>query len=183
MIAGIAGGVIGAVGLVAAAFFLRPAEAPAPQVETSATASATPATAEPGGATAPEGVAPPQPATGDNASPAPPAAAVPLADPALATVTSVRLRVGPGFPEDRQQAIVDALRAAGLPSVQVESLPFAITASRVGYYRPEDLPAAEALGRILGPVTSADGAAIGVRDYAKLLAGAAPGRLDLWIGS
>ncbi len=67
--------------------------------------------------------------------------------------------------------------------MQVGSLPFAIAASRVGYYRPEDLPAAEALGRILGPVTSADGAAIGVRDYAKLLAGAAPGRLDLWIGS
>ncbi len=185
MVAGIAGGVIGALGLVASAFFLRPADAPVPPADVAATEVAPPAPAEPLAgleAAAPE--APPAgQVAGEADAPTPPVAAVPLADPALATVTSVRLRVGPGFPEDRQRAIVDALRAAGIASVQVESLPFAITASRVGYYRPEDLPAAEVLGRILGPVAAADGEAIGVRDYAKLLAGAAPGRLDLWIGS
>lgn len=122
------------------------------------------------------------PAQTAEARPDPAAPAAPLADAALATVTSVRLRVGPGFPADRQAAIVAALQAAGLPTVQVEALPFAITTSRVGYYRPDDLPAAEALGRIVGPLASDGGPAIGVRDYGRLLSDAAPGRLDLWVG-
>lgn len=181
MIAGIAGGLIGAVGLVVAAFLFRPDSAAEPA----------PAATEP----APQVAAPtPAPPTGEPSDPAvsevspPPArpdSLVPLANPALATVTSVRLRVGPDFPPDRQQTIVAALQAAGLPAVEVETLPFAIATSRVGYYRPEDLPAAEALSQIVNPLAPGAGdaaAPIGVRDYARLLEDAAPGRLDLWIG-
>ena len=64
----------------------------------------------------------------------------------------------------------------------VEPLPFEIATSRVGYYRADDLPAAEALGRVVAPVI-APGGSVGVRDYGALLADAQPGRLDLWIGS
>ena len=102
-------------------------------------------------------------------------------DPALAGVTSVRLRIGPDFPPERQAAILAALAEAGIAGVQVEALPFEIATSRVGYYRAEDLPAAEALGRLVAPVIAAGGE-VGVRDYGQLLADAEPGRLDLWVG-
>lgn len=186
MIAAVVGGLIGALGLILAAYLFRPEPDPGSI-----------ATAPPSAPAAPESVPSPSdpPSTDQPASPpastpspapstatSPPASATP-ADPALATVTAVRLRVGPGFPADRQQAIVVALEGAGLPTVQVEVLPFAITTSRIGYYRPEDLAAAEALGRIVGPVATSDGTAIGVRDYGRLLSDVAPGRLDLWIGS
>lgn len=191
MVAGIAGGVIGALGLVGAALLFRPDSPPSPApVAEAAVATPPPAVPEaaPKSAAEPaaDTLAAPAPTTAPaqtaEARPDPAAPAAPLADAALATVTSVRLRVGPGFPADRQAAIVAALQAAGLPTVQVEALPFAITTSRVGYYRPDDLPAAEALGRIVGPLASDGGPAIGVRDYGRLLSDAAPGRLDLWVG-
>ena len=75
-------------------------------------------------------------------------------DPALAAVTSVRLRIGPEFPPGRQAAILAALSEAGITAVQVEALPFEIATSRVGYYRAEDLAAAEALGRLVSPVSA-----------------------------
>lgn len=114
---------------------------------------------------------------------APATASVPAvpADPTLAEVSVVRLRVGPDFPPERQAALVDALTAAGIASVKVEQLPFKITASRVGYYRQEDLAAAEALGRVMSPAVSPN-ASLGVRDYGRLLADPEPGRLDLWVG-
>ena len=62
--------------------------------------------------------------------------------PALAGVTSVRLRVGPDFPAERQKAILDALAAAGISDIRVEALPFEIATSRVGYYRADDEAAA-----------------------------------------
>ncbi len=102
-------------------------------------------------------------------------------DPALAAVTSVRLRIGPEFPPGRQAAILAALSEAGITAVQVEALPFEIATSRVGYYRAEDLAAAEALGRLVSPVVGTDGD-VGVRDYGQLLADPEPGRLDLWVG-
>lgn len=105
----------------------------------------------------------------------------PPSDPALAGVTSVRLRVGPDFPPERQKAILDLLAAAGITGVRVEALPFEIATSRVGYYRAEDEAAAQALGRVVASVVTG-GAAVGVRDYGQLLADAAPGRLDLWVG-
>ena len=103
------------------------------------------------------------------------------ADPALAGVTSVRLRVGPDFPPERKAAILAALAKAGITGVQVEALPFEIASSRVGYYRAADMAAAEALGRVVAPVI-ASGGEVGVRDYGQLLADAEPGRLDLWVG-
>ncbi|HET9069701.1 MAG TPA: hypothetical protein VFN28_13735 [Amaricoccus sp.] len=109
------------------------------------------------------------------------AAPVAPADPALAGVTVVRLRIGPDFPAERQAAILAALAGAGITGVRVEPLPFEIATSRVGYYRAEDLPAAQALGRVVAPVIAAGGE-VGVRDYGELLADATPGRLDLWIG-
>ena len=93
----------------------------------------------------------------------------------------MRLRVGPGFAPERQAAIVAALTEAGVPSVKVEPLPFKIATSRVGYYRPQDLPAAEALGRLVSPVLG-EATDLGVRDYGQLLADPEPGRLDLWVG-
>jgi hypothetical protein len=109
-----------------------------------------------------------------------PAAAV--ADTALAVVSDLRLRVGPGFPDARRQAIVAALEQAGITAVQVEALPFRIATSRVGYYRAEDLSTAQALVRLISPVL-AEGQEIGVRDYSQLLSDPVPGRLDLWVGS
>jgi hypothetical protein len=102
------------------------------------------------------------------------------AAPAFAAVSTVRLRVGQAFPEAGQAAILAALAAAGLGDVRVELQPFAIATSRVGYYRAEDLAAAEALGRLAAEATG--GGAIEPRDYSQLLPDAEPGRLDLWIG-
>ena len=109
-----------------------------------------------------------------------PAAPAPAVRPSRASRV-VRLSVGPGFDANRQAAIVSALTDAGVPSVKVESLPFKIATSRVGYYRAADLQAARQLGRLISPVV-AGGSEIGVRDYAQLLADPEPGRLDLWVG-
>jgi hypothetical protein len=111
-----------------------------------------------------------------------PEPAAKVADPALAVVSDLRLRVGPGFPDNRRQAILAALEEAGITAVQVEALPFRIATSRVGYYRTEDLSTAQALVRVISPVL-AEGEEIGVRDYSQLLSDPAPGRLDLWVGS
>ncbi len=92
----------------------------------------------------------------------------------------MRLRVGPEFPADREQAILQALAAAGLADVRVEALPFEIATSRVGYYLAADLAAAEALGTVIAPVLG--GGEVAVRDYSQLLSDPEPGRLDLWVG-
>jgi hypothetical protein len=128
--------------------------------------------------------APAAPTSGDVLPDVAPAAQAPRIrlDPALASVSIVRLRIGPDLPPERQSAILAALKEAGLDTVLVEPLPFEIATSRVGYYRADDLPAAEALGRVVAPVI-APGGSVGVRDYGALLADAQPGRLDLWIGS
>ncbi len=149
-------GVLVGAGLVAAAVFLRPETPAAVPVETAAAVAEAPQVAE-----VEEEVAPAN-------------------DPSLAGVGVVRLRVGPEFSAERQAAILAALRGAGITGVRVEALPFRIATSRVGYYRSDDLAAAEALGRLVTPVLSES---IGVRDYGKLLADPEPGRLDLWVGS
>ena len=121
------------------------------------------------------------PAGGDATAAA--AADVPAVMAVLQTVSVVRLRIGPGFPAERQGAIVAALEGAGVPDVRIEALPFRIATSRVGYYRAEDLAAAEALGRLVAPVIAGgDSDEIGVRDYGQLLSDPEPGRLDLWVG-
>lgn len=112
--------------------------------------------------------------------PTPPSVAPPEPQAALAAVGPVRLRIGPDFPAERRDSILAALAAAGLSAVQVEPLPFAVATSRVGYYRPGDRAAAEALSALVGPVAGV--AEIGVRDYGELLTDAEPGRLDLWVG-
>ena len=99
----------------------------------------------------------------------------------IAGVTNVRLRTGTGFAATEHDAVISALASAGLSNVQAEPLPFAVASSRVGYYRPEDKPAAEALAAYIGPVLGQAGP-IAVRDYGQLLDNAEPGRLDLWIG-
>jgi hypothetical protein len=151
----IAVAVVAAAGIVLAAVLMRPQTPAAP---------------------APAEVAAelPAPSPADAVAEAAPAAA----DPALTGVSVVRLRVGPEFPAEREAALLDALRAAGISGVRVETVPFRVATSRVGYYRADDLAAAEALGRLVTPVLSET---IGVRDYGKLLADAEPGRLDLWV--
>lgn len=110
------------------------------------------------------------------------AGTAPLPGPgALAGVTNVRLRTGTGLADTVRDAVTAALGKAGLSDVQVESLPFAVATSRVGYYRPEDRALAEALAAYVGPVLGYDGP-LAVRDYGQLLDNAEPGRLDLWIG-
>ena len=170
---GIALGALAAVAIVAAAVLFRltqPGDVGVPQTA----AARAPAVASGPAPAAKVAAAAP---TSVTAAPTP----VAPADPALAGVTSVRLRIGPDFPPERKAAILAALAKAGITGVQVEALPFEIATSRVGYYRAADLAAAEALGRVVAPVIAAGGE-VGVRDYGQLLADAEPGRLDLWVG-
>jgi hypothetical protein len=180
----IAFGAMAAIAAVILAFVFRPELAPgvgevapgvAGIVEPAPAEPEAPGPAEPEAGTpaAPDARAPVEPGADDAARQADP-------DPALAGVSDVRLRVGPEFPDARRQAIVAALNGAGIAEVQVEQLPFRIATSRVGYYRAEDLPLAEALVRLVAPVLEGE---VGVRDYGRLLSDAQPGRLDLWVGS
>ena len=172
----IALGALAAVAIVAAAALFRlmqTGDVAAPQTA-AGTASPAPAVASSPAPAAKVAAAAP---TGMTAAPTP----VASADPALAGVTSVRLRIGPDFPPERKAAILAALAKAGIAGVQVEALPFEIASSRVGYYRAADMAAAQALGRVVAPVI-ASGGEVGVRDYGQLLADAEPGRLDLWVG-
>jgi hypothetical protein len=183
MSAWIAFGVLFAAACVVAAFMFQPvatgveaegpaevvAPEPAPVPAPTDQARVTPA--PPAGAAA-------DPGEQATVTPAPAAAAT---DPALSGIADVRLRIGPAFPAERRDAIVAALTAAGIDAVRVEPLPFKVATSRVGYYRAEDLPAAEALARLIAPVAVA-GTPMGVRDYGQLLAAPEPGRLDLWVG-
>ncbi len=184
-IAWVAVGVLIAVGAVVAAFLFRPSpETPRAQQPTplQTTEQSTPPQA-------PQQPAPPQ-ATNDTATAAAPAAPTrtepPQAAagaPALSRVSVVRLRVGPGFPAERQAAILAALNGAGIANVRIELLPFEVATSRVGYYRADDVAAADALARLITPVVGAGDGEVGVRDYGKLLDDAEPGRLDLWVGN
>ena len=161
-------GALAAVAIVIAAVLLRPGEATVP--DTAPEQRGGSVTASPS-------------AEGSTAGPTSEAASTPhaVADPALAPVRTVRLRIGPEVDDARRDDLVAALRAAGLPEVVVEPLPFRIATSRIGYYRDTDLPAAEALARVISPAIGG-GATIGVRDYGELLSDPQPGRLDLWIG-
>ncbi len=156
-------GVVVAVAIVGAALMFRVSQTEEAPVQEAAPEAGVPeaAVAEDGPGGAPAVVAP--------------------SDPALAGVTSVRLRIGPDLAPERKAAILAALAEAGVTGVLIEPLPFEIATSRVGYYRAADLVAAEALGRVVAPVI-APGGTVGVRDYGQLLADAEPGRLDLWIG-
>lgn len=157
-------GAVAAAGVVLAAVFVRQ-ETPAASVPVEAAA---------------EVAAPALPAevAAAVAAPALPVEAAAVADPALAGVGVVLLRVGPEFPAGRREALLEALEEAGIGAVRVDTVPFTVHTSRVGYYRADDLAAAEALGRLVTPVLAET---IGVRDYGKLLADAEPGRLDLWV--
>lgn len=109
------------------------------------------------------------------------AADVPAAVPMVAALPDglqVRVRVGPDFPDALEASIVAALESAGVDAVQVEPLPFPVSTSRVGYYRPEDRAAAEALAAAIGPTLSER---VGTRDYGQLSPPPEPGRLDLWV--
>jgi hypothetical protein len=172
MAAWIAFGLLVAVGAVLAAFLLRPED---PGIEPPAESAAPAENAAPAmpPAVPAEPQAPPVTAEAAPVAPGP-------ADPALAAVSDVRLRIGPEFPDAERQTILEALEAAGITGVKVEALPFRIATSRVGYYRAADLPAAEAMVRLVSPVLAEE---IGVRDYSQLLSDAAPGRLDLWVGN
>lgn len=92
----------------------------------------------------------------------------------------VRLRVGPDADPAEVARLTEALEAEGVGPIRVETLPFAITQSRVGYYRPQDEIAARALAELAGPLIGAGD--VGLRDYGDLLADTEPGRLDLWLG-
>ncbi|MFT3973957.1 MAG: hypothetical protein QM699_11055 [Amaricoccus sp.] len=149
-------GAMGAVGIVIAAVLLRPGplpEAPAAEESVATTPAPLPSQAVSGGAP----------------------------DAALAGVQAVRLRIGPEVSNDRRDGLVAALKQAGVPDVVVEPLPFRIATSRIGYFRDADLPAAQALARVISPAVGEHGT-IGVRDYGQLLTDPQPGRLDLWIG-
>lgn len=159
---GIAGGLAAAVAIFAGALVLRPdadrtADAPA---------SASPPPSE-------------SPATPDTETAASTGAPSPAETAALSGITEIRLRLGPGFPADRRDAVVAALKTAGLTGVTVETVPVAVAASRVGYYLPADRAAAEALARLMAP--SLGGRRINARDYQGLMPTPVPGRLDLWI--
>lgn len=159
MVLWIAAGAITAVAIVIAAVLFRPGEGSGPTEEAATSSEEAEAAAPVTEADAPRDVA----------------------DPALLPIATVRLRIGPEVSDERREALVTALNEAGIPEVVVEPLPFRIATSRVGYYRDVDLPAAEALARVMSPTIDAGGT-IGVRDYGELLSDPRPGRLDLWIG-
>ncbi len=109
------------------------------------------------------------------------AAGTEAADPVAASETgAVRLRVGPDADPAEIARVSEGLETGGVGPILVETLPFAITQSRVGYYRPEDEAAARALADLAGPLIGTDD--IGLRDYGDLLSDTEPGRLDLWLG-
>jgi hypothetical protein len=168
----IAFGALAAVVIVIAAFMFRPE-----------TQTWRPEDAVPGEVAAPGGDAAAPASDPAAATPAAPAGqpGLTVATAPLQTVGAVRLRIGPGFPEARRDEIVAALTAAGVRDIRIEALPFRIATSRVGYYRSEDLAAAQALGQVVAPVIAA-GSEVGVRDYGQLLNDPEPGRLDLWVG-
>jgi hypothetical protein len=146
-----------AVALIAAAVYLRP--------------DATPPSAGPAQIEAP---------AAEVAAAPPPAATTEAPAPVADDAGIVRLRVGPEADPSEIARLSEALEAEGLGAVRIEALPFSITQSRVGYYRPEDLQAAEALARLVEPLIGRGDVAI--RDYGDLLDDTEPGRLDLWLG-
>jgi hypothetical protein len=159
---GLAGWIVFGLGvaaaLVAAAVFLRP-DPVVPVAEPAADAAAVPqAEAEDVAETAP----------------------VPPVPEAEVETGVVRLRVGPDAEPAEVTRITEALEGAGVGPIRVETLPFAITQSRVGYYRPEDEAAANALAELAGPLIGPG--EVGLRNYGDLLADTEPGRLDLWLG-
>lgn len=168
MAAWIVFGILFAAGCVGLAFLFQPAGAP-PELDA-----------------APESAEAPLPA-GEAAAVDAPAAdpagtvAPPAGDVTLAGISNVRLRTGTGLDASARDAVAAALGGAGIADVQVESLPFDVATSRVGYYRAEDRAAAEALAAWIAPVLGR-GEPLPVRDYHQLLDSAEPGRLDLWIG-
>ena len=118
------------------------------------------------------------------ALPAPAQAQAPpprTAGPALQAIGRVRLRISGTMASGQRDALVAALKDAGVDDVAVEALPFEPRASRVGYYREADRAKAEELARFVAPRFAAD-RALPVRDYGALLDDPEPGRLDLWIG-
>lgn len=124
-----------------------------------------------------EPAADPVPATLDEAGEADPVAPDAATQPGI-----IRLRVGPDANPVEIARITEALETEGLGPIRVETLPFAITQSRVGYYRPEDEAAARTLAELAGPLIGTDSGEIGLRDYGDLLEDTDPGRLDLWLG-
>lgn len=98
-------------------------------------------------------------------------------------VIPLRLRVGPGFPEDDRLALLDLLKQSGHERVLVEEIPFPIALSRVGYYVSEDKEAAEELAEDVSSIIGSADGGVAVRDYGNLMPDADPGRLDLWIKS
>lgn len=164
-------GALVAVAIVVAAVLFRPGDGPETADVTAEDAGASSVPVAPA-VSAGQPAGQPAPAGGDRP---------PVAAPALATVQTVRLRIGPEITDARRDRLVAALTEAGLPNVVVEQLPFRIATSRIGYYRDEDLAAAQALAQVISPAVG-EGAPIGVRDYGELLSDPQPGRLDLWIG-
>lgn len=169
MVGWIVFGILFAAGCVGLAFLFQPA-GPPPESGDAAGALEAPAAVP---AEAPVESAAPAEAEAMDPPPAETAA--------LAGISNVRLRTGTGLADAARDAVSAALGRAGIADVQVESLPFEVANSRVGYYRPEDKAAAEALAAWIAPILGrAD--PLPVRDYGQLLDSAEPGRLDLWIG-
>lgn len=103
----------------------------------------------------------------------------PAPQPAAPVVPTVHLRIGPDLPAEQRARIEEALATAGYQAVVIHEMPFTISRSRVGYFREEDRPAAEALKAALAGTH--DG--LELRDYGTLVTTPEAGRLDLWIRS
>jgi hypothetical protein len=168
-------GLLFAVACVGLAFMFQPEALPDGAAENSKAAGA------PSDRVADLGTAP---APGESAgSPLPAESFTPVAPApeALAGITNVRLRTGAGLADAARDVVAAALAQARIAEVQVETLPFEVASSRVGYYRAEDKAVAEALAAFIAPVLGR-AEPLPVRDYGELLDSAEPGRLDLWIG-
>jgi hypothetical protein len=101
--------------------------------------------------------------------------------PEPADAGTIRFRIGPEYDAALAGGIAAALGEAGYRSVRVETLPFDVAQSRVGYYREQDRGAALALARRVEAMAEGSGG-IEVQDYGGMLDATEPGRLDLWLG-
>lgn len=101
-----------------------------------------------------------------------------VADAADLAEARVIVRMGSDVAEVRRAEVLALLDASGVGSIEVQSVPFAVSRPRLGYFDPNDRGVAEALAALIAPAAGR----IAVRSYDDLLAEPAPGRLDLWLG-
>jgi hypothetical protein len=100
--------------------------------------------------------------------------------PVAAADVSILLRLDPGTPPERRDALDAAAEAAGYGLVEHTLMPLTVARSRIEYFASEDRAAAEALARALAPLT---GGQLDARSLADVSGAGEAGRIDVWIAT